>query len=692
MRLPDISHPHFAAPAWLPVAFLGPVLLVALMFYARRARRWQLARLAAPEFLEAMLRGHSAGRRHVKQALLVLAVFVIGLALARPQWGEREEKSESLGEDVVFLLDCSASMQAPDVKPSRIGRAKLAINDFVQHYSHGRVGLVAFAGQAFLQCPLTFDYDSFRDALNAVDDSTIPVPGTDIGRALEEGYAAVEKNDRRKILVLISDGEDLEKASIQRAKELAARNVLIFTVGVGTASGSEIVVADPQGNRTPVRDAQGQIVVSRLDETTMRAIAEANQGTYQPLGPLGEGLNRIRSTLENEAGIRALVSTRKEGVDHFQAPVALVLILVVVESLLGTRRKLTGGGAGSEPSDAGPLPRAEEAPVPASGERTDAGLAGRRDKTLANVSELTLVLFVGLLFVAASLQAAETDSDKPLTARELFNQGTQKLKDKNLHDAETALDAAVTEDDGALQPAGLYNLGYVRFRAGQEMLKNAPPAENVVNAGGPARQLGEAAMNRANAALMTDDLSEIMEAYQFGRLTTHSLKQTEAAVKNAMDTNDKVIARWLRSWGDFKSAVELKPDYENAKFNADIVDQNLQALKQRQQQLAAMMQMLGKLKQDLKGKMAALKKKMPGQDPGKGGKGNDDDDGDEPKKPDPNGQEPNGQENRGNQGEQQALTPEEAMQLLSSLHSDLSRKMSVSDTPAEPKKKNGRIW
>ena len=691
MMLPDFSHPHFAEPAWLVLALLAPVLLVLLMIYAGRARRRQLARLADPEFLAAMLRGQSAGRRHIKQSLLVLAIFVIGLALARPQWGEREEKSESLGEDVVFLLDCSESMQAPDVKPSRIGRAKLAINDFVQHYSHGRVGLVAFAGQAFLQCPLTFDYDSFRDALNAVDDSTIPVPGTDIGRALAEGYAAVAKNDRRKILVLISDGEDLEKASILRAKELAATNVLIFTVGVGTPAGSELMMTDAQGNRTPLRDPQGQIVVSRLDEATMRQIAEVTHGTYQPLGPLGQGLNRIRSVLENEVGIRSFVSARKEGVDHFQVPVALVLILVVVESLLGTRRKVTEGGIWSGWSDPrphpSPLPRGEGESVPASGGSPSAGIVVPTDRSSLREVSHKLPLVVCLFLLSAAAQAAENDSEQPPTSRELFNQGTQKLKDKNLHDAETALDAAVTADDGALQPAGLYNLGYVRFRAGQEMLKNAPKAGDLGSQSGANQRLGTVAIKRADTALAADDLSEIMEAYQFGRLTSHSLKQMQTAVKNAMDTNDKVMARWLRSWGDFKSAVELKPNYENAKFNADIVDRNLQALKKQQQQMAAMMQMLGKLKQDLKGKLDALKKKMPGDDPGKGGKGGDEDDGDEPKKPDPNGQE-----NQGNEGQQQALTPDEAMQLLSSLHSDLSRKLSVTDGQAEPKKKNGRNW
>ena len=250
---PDFSHPHFADPAWLALALLGPVALALLLAWAGRARARQLARLAAPAFLADMLQAHSPWRRQVKHALLVLAVFLLGLALARPQWGRQQENSVSLGEDVVFLLDCSASMDSTDVKPTRLARAKLAIADFAQQYHNGRIGLVAFAGQAFLQCPLTFDFDAFRESLNAVDDQTIPVPGTDIGRALAEGYAAVAKNDRRKILVLVSDGEDLEQGSIRRAKDLAAKDVTIYTVGIGTPDGSRILISDQRGGEAPLR-------------------------------------------------------------------------------------------------------------------------------------------------------------------------------------------------------------------------------------------------------------------------------------------------------------------------------------------------------------------------------------------------------------------------------------------------------
>ena len=235
----DFANPHFTAPNWLWLALAGPLAVLALQLYAARARRRDLARLANPATLPILLGTHSPARRWLKHGLRLLLVFLVGVALARPQWGEQTEKTESLGEDVMFVLDCSLSMTATDVKPSRLERAKLAILEFVQGYGRGRVGLVAFAGQAFLQCPLTFDCDAFRDALTAVDERTIPVPGTDLGRGLNEGFAGVEKNNRRKILVLVSDGEDLEKSGIVVASRLANKGVMVFTLGVGRRGGRQ---------------------------------------------------------------------------------------------------------------------------------------------------------------------------------------------------------------------------------------------------------------------------------------------------------------------------------------------------------------------------------------------------------------------------------------------------------------------
>lgn len=336
----NLAHPHFADPRWLWLALVGPALLFLLQRYSGWARKRDLTRIAAPQFLARLTRSHSALRRALKNALLLLAVLGIGLALARPQWGEQSESSHLFGQDMIFLLDCSRSMLATDVTPSRLQRAKLAILDFVQRQNHGRVGLVAFAGQAFLQCPLTFDFGAFQDTLNDIDARTIPVPGTDIGRALDEGFRALDKNERQKVLILLTDGEDLEKGGIKQAEDLAKKGVVIFTIGVGTPAGAEIQFLTEQGRPELVRDSKGAVVRSRLDETTLRAIAQATHGAYYPLGPIGQGLSKVRLDLENLSEQSASGPARKMGVDRFHLPVAIVLVLLVVESLIGTRRRL----------------------------------------------------------------------------------------------------------------------------------------------------------------------------------------------------------------------------------------------------------------------------------------------------------------------------------------------------------------
>jgi Ca-activated chloride channel family protein len=334
----DFRNPHFAEPGWLWLAVLAPLGLVALHYYATRARKKQIALFAAPELIAGLLESHSPARRMVKNILLVLAVAGVGMALARPQWGETAETTQALGEDILFMVDCSKSMRSTDVRPDRLERARYAILDFVQKHGRGRVGLVAFAGQAFLQCPLTFDYDAFREALMALDEKTIPVPGTDIGRALEEGFGAMEKTDRRKIMVLMTDGEDLEKGGVAKAQSLALRGIVVYAVGVGTAAGSPIRVVNEFGVPDFLKDAQGRVVESRLDEATLTAIAQATHGSYHALGALGEGLNEVRRLVETSTSEQNYSRLRKMGVDRFHFPVAAVIFLMVAESLIGTRR------------------------------------------------------------------------------------------------------------------------------------------------------------------------------------------------------------------------------------------------------------------------------------------------------------------------------------------------------------------
>ena len=336
---------HFAEPRWLWLAAVAPVLLALLHRHAANARREQLARVASPHFVQELTASHSPARRHFKNILLLAAFASAGLALARPQWGSIEAGNAWLGEDVVFVLDCSQSMTATDVAPSRMQRAKFAMLDFVRKQSHGRVGLVAFAGSAFIQCPLTFDADAFEETLLSADEKTIPIPGTEIGKALDEAYRAMDKNARRKMVVLVTDGEDLHEnfrggdAGIVAAKRLATNGVVVFTVGVGTPAGKEIQTVNAAGQLELVRDAKGEIVRSQLDEKTLREIAQATGGSYYPLGALGEGLTKVRSAihlLDSAGGTR---QSAQNGVDHFYLPLAVALALVIAESLTGTRRK-----------------------------------------------------------------------------------------------------------------------------------------------------------------------------------------------------------------------------------------------------------------------------------------------------------------------------------------------------------------
>ena len=338
----DFSHPHFAAPHWLWLAVVAPVLLAWLHHRAAVKRKQQLAQIASPRFIGELTASHSLARRRFKHTLLLLVLVLAGIAMARPQWGELKSSGQFLGEDVVFVLDSSYSMLSADVRPNRLQRAKLAIADFVRSQGRGRVGLVAFAGSAFLQCPLTLDYDAFETALQSVDEKTIPIPGTDIGRALSEANHAMGKNNRRKLVVLLTDGEDLEKSGVLTAQKLATNGVVVFTIGIGSPAGGEIQMLDATGQMQLLHDAKGEVVRSRLDDKTLAAIAQATGGNYYPLGPLGEGLGKVRSAVETLDQAAELNRMRSRGIDRFYWPLAAMLTLLVVEPLIGTRRKVVG--------------------------------------------------------------------------------------------------------------------------------------------------------------------------------------------------------------------------------------------------------------------------------------------------------------------------------------------------------------
>jgi len=332
----DLTDPHLVRPWALAAAALVALALGALHLWRTAARPTRLAGLLDPRAIARGLSGVSDARRNLKAGLALLALVLLGAAAAGPRWGVAETVQRAAAEDVVFVLDTSRSMLVKDLRPSRLERAKAAIASFVQRKGTGSVGLVAFSGQAFLQCPLTRDYDAFYRALGETDTRSIPVPGTDLARALEEAESAFAANRNRKLVILLTDGEDLEAGGVDMARKLARKGLVVHTVGVGTEAGGTITVIGPDGLPDSLRDAEGSPVTSRLDEATLTKAAEATRGRYVRLGQAGEGLEALRLAIQ--AGTDAEGAGRT-GIPRESLFVTAALLLMVLESLLSDRRK-----------------------------------------------------------------------------------------------------------------------------------------------------------------------------------------------------------------------------------------------------------------------------------------------------------------------------------------------------------------
>ena len=285
---------NFAHPVWL---LLGLAAVLAMLWAWRRhdlRQRRALEQFVAPHLRAGLTQTLSAYRRALKRALLAAAVLLAFAALAQPQAGFRWETFTQRGNDILFAVDTSRSMSTPDVKPTRLERAKLAIDGFVDRLNGDAVGLVAFAGNAFIQTPLTVDYGAFRESLAALDVGIVPRGGTNITSAIHAAQEALHgRPGSDKILILVTDGEDLEGDSLAAAKAAASQDGLkIYTVGVGSANGDLIPLPQDQGGGF-LKDSAGQLVKSRLDEASLEALAAATGGIYAPLGADNRGLDTI---------------------------------------------------------------------------------------------------------------------------------------------------------------------------------------------------------------------------------------------------------------------------------------------------------------------------------------------------------------------------------------------------------------
>ncbi|MBW2112640.1 MAG: VWA domain-containing protein [Deltaproteobacteria bacterium] len=512
---------QFVHSFWLVSGVLACAILGFGFYYFQKKGRAALERFAAGHLLEKLISSVSPGRRIVKRVFLIAAVASIFVALARPQAGFQWKEVKRKGIDILMAVDTSRSMLASDVRPNRLERSKLGIMDFVSRLEGDRVGLIPFAGKAFLMCPLTLDYHAFGQSLHALDTGIIPQGGTDLASAIREAESAFSENDNHRILILVTDGEDLEGQALNAAKEAASRGMTIYTVGVGTPAG-ELIPVPGKGKEVFAKDAGGRLIKSRLDEKTLKAVAEATGGRYEPLGRQAEGLDAIyREKLSLVPKRELSERMRRVPIDRFEWPLLLAFILLVAEFVISDRRPRP---------EKGPVVQAARVKTP-----LPRGMKGAQAASLALILLVSFSVSQGAYASPTSAEKTYARGDYALSAKEYrkevkrspddaqlqFNLGTAAYKDKKYQEALTAFRTALKTSEIELQNKAYYNMGNTLYREGEKTVKKSP-----------------------------------------------------------QDT----IKRWEASIKAYEGALKLNPDDKDACFNLEFVKKKLETLKKKQKQ------------------------------------------------------------------------------------------------------------
>lgn len=335
---------QFAAPQALYLWLLLPLVVLFFSWSAKRKAR-AIEALGEPALLERLSLGTSRSRDRVKLILFSSSLFFLVLALARPQWGRGEQEFSARGVDVFLVLDTSFSMDATDVAPSRMERARYIASELMDRLQGNRIGVIAFSGTAFVQCPLTLDYGAARIFLDTVSTGIIPEPGTQIGHAIEAARKGfVSRNSRYKVVILLTDGEQQEGDVATVAETAREDGIVIHAVGVGTPGGEPIPVRNERGEVTDyVRDDDGQPVLSRLDERTLGTLTLATGGEYHRVSERDSEIETLSAlVLEMEGDeLSSQLFTRYQ--ERFYWPLAIALALLVGDTLLGRdKRRLVG--------------------------------------------------------------------------------------------------------------------------------------------------------------------------------------------------------------------------------------------------------------------------------------------------------------------------------------------------------------
>ncbi len=324
---------YFASPAYFWLLLLVPVIpIVYGIVRALRARR--IRRFGDPSLVRQLMPSWSGAKGWVRIVLLSLAWLMFSLGLARPQMGAKLREHEARGAEIMICLDVSNSMLAQDYSPSRLDRAKLAISRVVDKLAGDRIGLIIFAGTSFVQLPITTDYVSAKMFLGNIDTGSVPVQGTAIGEAVKTAMKSFSaQSDKSRAIIVITDGENHEDDAVDAAKQAGELGIKVYTIGVGSLQGQPIPV---EGGL--LKDRDGNIVVSRLDETTLRKMADVSGGAYVHAGNEEFGLGPIVDDIKKMEAERYSSIVFEEYDELFMYFFGAALALLVLEMLIGERR------------------------------------------------------------------------------------------------------------------------------------------------------------------------------------------------------------------------------------------------------------------------------------------------------------------------------------------------------------------
>lgn len=313
-------------------------LLLMLFAWMQYRQKQALRQWGDSETVKQFLTGYSTYKRWLKITLLAIATAFLVLGLANLQYGSKEKKVTQKGVDVVIALDLSRSMLAEDVKPSRLKKAKFFIRQVLEQLVNDRVGLVVFAGNAYMQMPLTVDYAAANLFMNTVNTNIVPTQGTAIGDAVKLGVEAFEEDQEQyKTMLVISDGENHSGDAKEAAETAKANDVIVHTIGVGTSDGAPIPVQE-NGRKNFVKNSKGEVVVSQMNDKILKAIAEKGGGAYIPLRNTQQAVQAFSNALDQMEKRKIDTKVYTDYSDHFQYFLGAALLFLVAEFLITERK------------------------------------------------------------------------------------------------------------------------------------------------------------------------------------------------------------------------------------------------------------------------------------------------------------------------------------------------------------------